>query len=144
MLKILQARLQQYMNHELPDVQAGFRKAYYTDVCRVWLFILTLQHRDVCGPCAVSPSHFFQQHHLPHTGPPITHRGDDAPIVLSRGSGKHRKPTPFDSPLGVLSISRPHCPQGPGTESGTQRQGSSTNLDFLYLKKIPFLPSVPA
>ena len=24
MLKILQARLQQYMNHELPDVQAGF------------------------------------------------------------------------------------------------------------------------
>ena len=27
MLKILQARIQQYMNHELPDVQAGFRKA---------------------------------------------------------------------------------------------------------------------
>ena len=26
MLKILQARLQQYMNHELPDVQGGFRK----------------------------------------------------------------------------------------------------------------------
>ena len=26
MLKIFQARLQQYMNHELPDVQAGFRK----------------------------------------------------------------------------------------------------------------------
>ena len=26
MLKILHARLQQYMNHELPDVQAGFRK----------------------------------------------------------------------------------------------------------------------
>ena len=26
MLKILQARCQQYMNHELPDVQAGFRK----------------------------------------------------------------------------------------------------------------------
>ena len=26
MLKILQARLQQYMNHEVPDVQAGFRK----------------------------------------------------------------------------------------------------------------------
>ena len=26
MFKILQARLQQYMNHELPDVQAGFRK----------------------------------------------------------------------------------------------------------------------
>ena len=26
MLKILQARLQQYVNHELPDVLAGFRK----------------------------------------------------------------------------------------------------------------------
>ena len=26
MLKILQVRLQQYMNHELPDVQAGYRK----------------------------------------------------------------------------------------------------------------------
>ena len=26
LLKILHARLQQYMNHELPDVQAGFRK----------------------------------------------------------------------------------------------------------------------
>ena len=25
-LKILQARLQQYMNHEIPDIQAGFRK----------------------------------------------------------------------------------------------------------------------
>ena len=26
MLKILQARLQQYVNHELPDVHSGFRK----------------------------------------------------------------------------------------------------------------------
>ena len=30
MLKILQARLQQYVNHELPDVQAGFRKVRRT------------------------------------------------------------------------------------------------------------------
>ena len=30
MLKILQARLQLYMNHELPDVQAGFRKGRRT------------------------------------------------------------------------------------------------------------------
>ena len=30
MLKILQARLQQYVNHELPDVQAGFRKGRRT------------------------------------------------------------------------------------------------------------------
>ena len=26
MLKILQVRLQQFMNHEVPDIQAGFRK----------------------------------------------------------------------------------------------------------------------
>ena len=30
MLKILQARLRQYVNHELPDVQAGFRKGRET------------------------------------------------------------------------------------------------------------------
>ena len=30
MPKILQARLQQYMNHELPDVQDGFRKGRET------------------------------------------------------------------------------------------------------------------
>ena len=31
MLKILQARLQQYVNHELPDVHAGFRKGQRTN-----------------------------------------------------------------------------------------------------------------
>ena len=40
MLKILQARLQQYMNRELPDVQAGFRKCRGTrdqiaNICRI-------------------------------------------------------------------------------------------------------------
>ena len=30
MLKIVQARLQQYVNHELPDIQAGFRKGRET------------------------------------------------------------------------------------------------------------------
>ena len=29
MLKILQAKLQRYVNHELPDVQAGFRKGQH-------------------------------------------------------------------------------------------------------------------
>ena len=38
MLKILQARLQQYVNHDLPDVHAGFRKGGGTrdqiaDIC---------------------------------------------------------------------------------------------------------------
>ena len=40
MLKILQARLQWYMNHEFPDVQAGFRKGRGTrdqvaNICRI-------------------------------------------------------------------------------------------------------------
>ena len=40
MLKILQARLQQYVNYELPDVQAGFRKGRGTrdqiaNICRI-------------------------------------------------------------------------------------------------------------
>ena len=40
MLKILQARLQQYVNRELPDVEAGFRKGIGTrdqiaNVCRL-------------------------------------------------------------------------------------------------------------
>ena len=40
MLKILQARLQWYVNHELPDVQAGFRKGrgardQIANICRI-------------------------------------------------------------------------------------------------------------
>ena len=40
MLKIIQARLQQYLNHKLPDVQAGFRKGRGTrdqiaNICRI-------------------------------------------------------------------------------------------------------------
>ena len=34
MLKILQARLQQYVNREIPDVQAGFRKGRGTRNCQ--------------------------------------------------------------------------------------------------------------
>ena len=38
MLKILQARPQQYVNHELPDVQAGFRKDRGTrdQIANIW------------------------------------------------------------------------------------------------------------
>ena len=41
MLKILQARLQQYMNHELPDVQPGFRKGRETrdQIVNIWWII---------------------------------------------------------------------------------------------------------
>ena len=37
MLKILQARLQQYMNHDLPDVQARFRKGSGTIANICWI-----------------------------------------------------------------------------------------------------------
>ena len=38
MLKLLQVMLQQYMNHELPDVQAGFRKGEGTrdQIANIW------------------------------------------------------------------------------------------------------------
>ena len=41
MLKILQARLQQYVNHELPDVQADFRKGRGTtyQIANIWWII---------------------------------------------------------------------------------------------------------
>ena len=41
MLKILQARLQQYVNCELPDVQAGFRKGRGTrdQIANIWCVI---------------------------------------------------------------------------------------------------------
>ena len=41
MLKILQARLQQYINHELPDVQDGFRKHRGTrdQIANIWWII---------------------------------------------------------------------------------------------------------
>ena len=40
-LKTLQARLQQYVNHELPDVQAGFRKGRGTrdQIVSIWWII---------------------------------------------------------------------------------------------------------
>ena len=41
MLKILQDRLQQYVNHELPDIQAGFRKGRGTrdQISNIWWII---------------------------------------------------------------------------------------------------------
>ena len=41
MLKILQARLQQYVNHEISDVQTGFRKGRWTrdQIANIWQII---------------------------------------------------------------------------------------------------------
>ena len=53
MLKILQARLQQYVNCELPDVQAGFRKGRRTrdqiaNICRIIKKSREFQKNDLC------------------------------------------------------------------------------------------------
>ena len=53
MLKILQARLQQYMNQELPDVQAEFRKARGTRD----------QIASICW--IIEKAREFQKKHLP-------------------------------------------------------------------------------
>ena len=46
MLKILQARLQQYMNRELPDVQAGFRKGRGTRDQIANIRLITVKARE--------------------------------------------------------------------------------------------------
>ena len=52
MLKILQARLQQYVNHEFPDIQAGFRKGRGTRD----------QIANICG--IIEKAREFQEKHL--------------------------------------------------------------------------------
>ena len=49
MLKILQARLQQYVNYELPDIQAGFRKGRGT------------RDRIANIPCIIEKAREFQK-----------------------------------------------------------------------------------
>ena len=47
MLKILQARLQQYMNHELPDVQARFRRGTRDQIANFhWIFKKARKFRE--------------------------------------------------------------------------------------------------
>ena len=65
MFKILQVRLQQYMNHELPNVEAGFRKGRGTrdqivNICwiiekqessrKISTFALLIMPKPLCGP----------------------------------------------------------------------------------------------
>ena len=66
MLKILQARLQQYMNYELPDVQAGFRKGrgtrdHIANIC--WIMEKAREFQKKTFTSAVLSS-ALQQHHL--------------------------------------------------------------------------------
>ena len=62
MLKILQARLQQYMNRELPDVQAGFRKGRGTrdqiaNIC--WIIEKARKFQKIIYFCFIDYSKAF-------------------------------------------------------------------------------------
>ena len=62
MLKILQARLQQYMNCELPDVQAGFRKDSGTrdqiaNIC--WIIKKAIEFQKIIYFCFIDYAKAF-------------------------------------------------------------------------------------
>ena len=62
MLKILQARLQQYVKHELPDVQAGFRKGRGTrdqiaNIC--WIIEKTREFQKNINFCLIDYAKAF-------------------------------------------------------------------------------------
>ena len=68
MLKILQARFQQYVNHELPDVQAGFRKGrgirdQITNIC--WIIKKTREFQKNIYFCFIDCAKAFDcvDHH---------------------------------------------------------------------------------
>ena len=56
MLKILQARLQQYMNRELPDVQAGFRKGRGNSdqIANIWIIKKTREFQKNIYFCFIN------------------------------------------------------------------------------------------
>ena len=63
MLKILQARLQQYMNRELPDIQAGFRKGRGTrdqivNIC--WIIEKTNEFQKNINFCFIDYTKTFE------------------------------------------------------------------------------------
>ena len=62
MLKILQARLQQYVNHELPDVQAGFRKGRGTrdQIANIrWIIVKTIDFQKNIYFCFIAYAKAF-------------------------------------------------------------------------------------
>ena len=69
MLKIIQARLQQYVNHELPDVQAGFRKGRGTrDQIDNIHWIMEKARSDQISHSVLSNS--LRPHESQHSRPP--------------------------------------------------------------------------
>ena len=73
MLKILQARLQKYVNRELPDVQAGFRKGR-----RVQFSLVTQSCPTLCNPMNCSTPGLPVHHQLLEFTQTRVHRVSDA------------------------------------------------------------------
>ena len=62
MLKSLQARLQQYVNHELPDVQAGFRKVRGTrdEIANIlWIIEIAREFQKIIYFCFIDYAKAF-------------------------------------------------------------------------------------
>jgi len=64
MLKILQASLQQYMNQELPDVQAGFRKGrgtrnQFANIC--WIIEKAREFQKIFYFCFIDYAEAFDR-----------------------------------------------------------------------------------
>ena len=73
MLKILQARLQKYVNSELPDVQAGFRKGR-----RVQFSLVTQSCPTLCNPMNCSTPGLPVHHQYLESTQTHVHRVSDA------------------------------------------------------------------
>ena len=124
MLKILQARLQQHVNHELPDVQARFRKGrgtrdWIANICRIiekakeyqknicfcfWL----CQRLWLCSVQLLSRVRLFWPHEPQHTRPPCpspTPRVHSNPCPLSRWCHPTISTSVIPSPL-ALNLSQ--------------------------------------
>ena len=60
MLKILQARLQQYMNHELPDFQAEFRKGSRDQIANIhWIIKKAREFQENIYFCCIDYAKAF-------------------------------------------------------------------------------------
>ena len=89
MLKILQARVPQYMNHELPDVQAGFRKGRGTrdqiaNIC--WIIEKAREFEKNIYFCFTDYAKAFDclDHNNRTTGPP--YQPPEKPVFRSRSN----------------------------------------------------------
>ena len=128
-LKILQARLQQYVNRELPDVQAGFRKGRGTrdqiaNMC--WIMEKAKEFQKNIYFCFIDYAKTFDcvDHNklwkiLKEMGPPDhlpcllrnLYAGQEATVRTGHGNREHLHYQSANSVAQSCSTLRPHEPQ---------------------------------